>query len=154
MDGTLVMPGGRREPVTVLLGPPSGSADGLMRARRSATLALTLRHPGLVRLMQVVGHEDRVAWCYEFADGLGLSHAVNRDDGGGLAARAAAEIVAQVAEVLLAVGGPGLHHPGPEPVDLLAEPDGHIRLTGFAGPYPPDPAMRPPKADAVEPGAA
>jgi hypothetical protein len=59
--------------------------------------------------------------------------------------------VAQVAEILLGLGPPGLHHPGPEPQDLLIGDDGRVRVLGFAGPYPASPAMRPPEPEQVEP---
>jgi len=152
-DGVLTLPSGERHPVTVLLGPRTAAADALARARKASRVALTLRHPGVVRLVQVVEFQGRIAWCYERVDGIGLVHVISREDAGGLSARAAAELVAQVAEVLLALGGPGLHHPGPEPSDLLLQADGHVRILGFAGPFPPDPSMRPPHPDQVEPGA-
>ena len=152
-DGMLTLPSGEKQPVTVLLGPRSVAGDALGRARKSSRVAMTLRHPGVVRLIQVVEHEGRIAWCYERVDGIGLVHITSREDAGGLSARAAAELVAQAAEVLLALGGPGLHHPGPEPSDLLIQADGHVRILGFAGPFPPDPSMRPPHPDQIEPGA-
>lgn len=152
-DGLLTLPSGGTQPVMVLLGPRTTASDGLARARKAARVALTLRHPGIARLVSVTQHEDRVAWCYERVDGVGLVHLAGRDDASGLSARATAELVAQVAEVLLALGGPGLHHPGPQPSDLILQPDGHVRILGFSGPYPQDPSMRPPHADAVEPGS-
>lgn len=151
-DGRLTLPSGSVQPVMVLLGPRTSAPDALERARDASRIALTLRHPGVIRLVSVVRFQDRIAWCYEPVDGLGLVHLANREDLGGMGARAAAELVAQVAEVLLALGGPGLHHPGPHFADLLLQADGHVRVLGFAGPFPQDPSMVPPHADAVEPG--
>lgn len=152
-DGTLVLPDGSETSVVAVLGPENAAADALGRARRSAEVALTLRHPGVLRLLQVAAYEGRVAWCYEDFDGLGLGHVVGRDGTGDLSARAAAELVAQAAEVLLALGQPGLRHPGPEPSDVVLGADGHCRIAGFAGPYPVAPAMRAPSPGDVEPAA-
>lgn len=140
-------------PVVAVVGPANHAPDALDRARRSASMAMSLRHSGVLRLVQVVGYEGRVAWCYESFEGLGLAHVVGSDSAGAPTARAAAELVAQVAEVLLGLGSPGLHHPGPEPVDLVLGADGRVRLAGFAGPYPAGPAMRAPTPNAAEPAA-
>lgn len=152
-DGMLVRKDGSREPVTALVGPRTGSPDALARARKLARVPLTLRHEGVVRLIDVVELKGRIAWCYERVEAIGVGHLVRREDANALSARSAAELVAQVAEVLLALGGPGLHHPGPEPSDLLLSMDGQVRILGFCGPFPQDPSMRPPQPEAVEPGA-
>ena len=76
-DGLLTLPSGVVEKVTLVLGPRTTAPDALTRARKAAHVALTLRHPGIVRLVSVTELEHRVAWCYEPVEGIGLVHIVS-----------------------------------------------------------------------------
>jgi hypothetical protein len=152
-EGWLAASVGDQLRVLALLGPDGLNPDALVRAQRSAAVAMTLRHPGVLRLLQVVAHEGRAAWCYEPTHGLGLIHLVGSAAAAELPARAAAELVAQVAESLLGLGSVGLHHPGPEPADLVLGANGAVRVAGFAGPYPPSPSMRAPEGSGGEAAA-
>ena len=151
-DGTLRVDGSDPEPVLALLGPEGAPDDALARAQRASSMALTLRHAGVLRLLSVERTDGRVAWCYEAFRGLGMVHLVGSDGAAELPARAAAELVAQVAETLLALGSAGLLHPGPEPADLLLAGSGAVKIATFSGPYPASPAMRAPEGrDGGEP---
>ncbi len=152
-EGFLTLPGGEQQAVMVLLGPEGSTEESLNRARRLAAVPLTLRHPGVVRLLQVTAYRGRAAWCYEHVRGLGMGNVVGREGFSAPSARACAELVAQVAEILLGLGNPGLHHPGPEPTDLVLGSDGRVKLMGFAGPHPAGPAMRAPAPENVESAA-
>ncbi|MFT7518815.1 MAG: hypothetical protein ACI9MC_000947 [Kiritimatiellia bacterium] len=147
--GHLTLPDGSIQPIVALLGPENTAPDALSRARRAAAVALTLRHPGVLRLCQVAGWNGRVAWCYQDFEGICLSR-LGEVEGAAMPARAAAEVVAQVAEVLLALGHAGLEHGGPELPDLLLSRTGKVQIAGFAGPFPSSPAMRAPNSDAPE----
>lgn len=129
-----------------LLGPEGATDGALARALGASAVARTLEHPGVLRLVGIESVDSRIAWCYEPFEGLGLVHLVGSDGQAEMPARAAAELVAQVAEVLLALGAVGLLHPGPEPADLILAPSGTAKVTGFSGPYPASPAMRAPAA--------
>ncbi|TVQ91392.1 MAG: hypothetical protein EA397_10055 [Deltaproteobacteria bacterium] len=144
-DGTLRVDGGDPEPVLALLGPEGAPDGALARAQRASSMAMTLQHAGVLRLLSVERSEGRVAWCYEAFRGLGMVHLVGSDGAAELPARAAAELVAQVAETLLALGSAGLLHPGPEPADLLLAGSGTVKIATFSGPYPASPAMRAPE---------
>jgi hypothetical protein len=108
---------------------------------------LRLRTEGILPLLAIEAHEDRVAWIFEHVKGLGLGHTVGTETGGLLSSRAAAELVARVAEIALAAPVEARRNRGPEPTDVLVTADGAVFVTGFAGPFPPPPAMRPPHGE-------
>lgn len=143
-DGWLNAVSGDSMRVLALLGPEGATSESIDRAQRAASVALTLRHPGVLRLIHLLEYGDRAAWCYEPIHGIGLIHLVGSDGVAELPARAAAELVAQVAETLLGLGSTGLLHPGPEPADLVLGANGKVQIAGFSGPYPASPAMRAP----------
>jgi hypothetical protein len=152
-DGWLTAAQGEQLRVLALLGPEGATPDGVERARRAGAMALTLSHPGVLRLLHIGAYEGRGAWCYEPTNGIGLIHLVGSDGADELPVRAAAELVAQVAETLLALGAIGLNHPGPEPADLVLGANGTVRIAGFVGPYPASPAVRAPEGSAGEAAA-
>lgn len=137
-------------PVFVLLGPEGASAEALARARHAAVSVAECRVPGVHRLIDVVLVDDRLGWVFESVDGVGLSHTVAGEGRALLSTRAAAEIVASVAEKLLAVD---LKNRGPEPTDLFVDAAGTVIVSGFAGPFPTSPAMRAPRGDDGEAAA-
>ncbi|MCB9677335.1 MAG: hypothetical protein H6737_19645 [Alphaproteobacteria bacterium] len=122
--GVLDEDDGPRE-VLVVLAPfqPSGVA----RAREAAAdldLYARKRAP-VLRLLDIRGHNNRIAYVYESVDGIAVSHLTGDRQ---LGLRAAAELVASVAAAL---GGPAQGHPGPEPDDVLLCADGSVRIAGF-----------------------
>ena len=143
--------GGR--PVLVLVGPEVGGPDALQRARAAATAALQFRASGVLPLLAVERIDDRIAWAYEYVEGLGLHHAVGGEGNALLSARAAAEIVSIVAQSLLELGAEGLKNRGPEPTDVLVDSLGRVYVTGFAGPFPTPPSMRAPRGEDGEAAA-
>jgi hypothetical protein len=108
---------------------------------------LALDHPGVLRLLEVRAHQRRVAWVYEPWDGLALGALPGAETT--LPARAAAEIVAEVATTLLEIGAE-LRHPGPEVGDVLVDARGGVRLAGFVGPYRRPLGLRAPFGDRGE----
>lgn len=152
-DGWMNAVSGDSMRVLALLGPEGATPESIDRAQRAASIALTLRHPGVLRLIHLLEYGDRAAWCYEPIHGIGLIHLVGSDGVAELPARAAAELVAQVAETLLGLGPTGLLHPGPEPADLVLGANGKVQIAGFSGPYPASPAMRAPDGSTGEAAA-
>lgn len=141
--GRLVRPGCEARPVLVVLGAPVADAEVTAeRARAAASALLGWAPPGVLELLDVLPFEDRTAWVYSDIEALGVGHLV----GGGelLPIGAAAELVAEVAALLISVGTRGLAHPGPEPHDVLLHSSGRVSVGGFVSPFPASPAMREP----------
>lgn len=145
---------GQSVPVLLLLGPEDAAPDALWRARVAAAPVIGVRRDGLLTLLAVENtrseHQDdppRVGWAYEQVDGIGVGHAVSGPRA--LPARAAAEVVARVAEILLSVPADWRHR-GPEPSDLLVDSSARIFVSGFVGPFPTSPHMRAPQGDEGE----
>lgn len=141
--------GGVELPVMVLLGAEGAASDAFAKAAASAAPLVGARTPGLHVLRAVTRVGDRVAWAYEAVRGIGLVHTVGQEGRALLSTRAAAELVARVAEVLIEAGVE-LRNRGPEPSDLLITVEGGVFVSGFAGPYPMSPAMRAPRGDEGE----
>jgi len=136
--------------VVALLGPKVEGA--VERSRERGAPHIGVERPGSLTLLDVVPADGRAAWLYPPTDGVSLGCVL----AGELPPiRVAAELVAAVADRLLALGDDGVRHPGPAPHDVLVTPDGEVWLTGFVGPTLPDPGRRPPgppgspEADAV-----
>lgn len=137
-------------PVFVLLGPEGAGPETLARARATAGSAAECTVPGVHRLLDVTLSDDRLAWVFEAVEGVGLSHTIAGEGRALLTTRAAAEAVAAVAEILLAVD---LKNRGPEPTDLFVDATGKLTASGFCGPFPTSPAMRAPRGDDGEAAA-
>ncbi|MEZ4317557.1 MAG: hypothetical protein R3F61_08630 [Myxococcota bacterium] len=102
--------------------------SGVARAREQAGRALTLEAPDILRLLDIRGHNQRVAYVYEAVDGIALATLTGPRE---LGHRAAAELLAATA---LSVAKHA--HPGPEPEDVLLCRDGTTRLANFVRPFP------------------
>jgi hypothetical protein len=154
--GRLTWPREPARQVLVLLGPEGATADGLGRARSSAACAMGLRGTaadgGVLPLVEVTSVGARIAWVHAHVDGLGLGYTVGSEGQALLSTRAAAEVVASVADVLLGIGPDGHRNRGPEPTDVLVDARGQLHLTGFAGPFPSPPFMRAPRGEDGEAG--
>ncbi len=133
--------------VLLLVGPEGVSSDAPARARAAAAPWLGKTVRGVLPLIAVEPIDGRVAWVHEHVDGLGLGHVVGAEGQAGLSSRAAAEIVARVAEVLSSLPPEMRKHRGPEPQDLLVDGFGRLQITGFYGPFAPSPWMRVPGPD-------
>lgn len=142
--------GGDVRAVLLLLGPEGAAGDALNRARAAAATTLAVRGEGVLPLLGVERCGSRVAWVYEHVDALGLGHSVGSEGNALLSTRAAAEVVARVAETLVRLGVEGHRNRGPEPTDLLLDPRGRLWVTGFAGPFPSPPSMRAPRGEEGE----
>lgn len=112
---------------------------------------LGLDKPGLLPLVAIELVDDRVAWVHAYVDGLGLGHVVGAEGNPAIPTRAAAEVIATVAETLLSLDPDLRRNRGPEPTDLLLDPSGRVYATGFSGPFPVSPSMRAPRGEEGEP---
>jgi hypothetical protein len=149
-NGRLVS-GGAARPVLVLLGPEGASGDTLHRARSAGAAALQLGSPGILPLLAIQAHGDRVAWVHAHVEGIGLGHVSGSDPHRLLPTRGAAEAVAFIAETLLPLSPEARRNRGPEPTDVIVDPRGGLHVAGFAGPYAMSPSMRAPRGDEGEP---
>ncbi len=122
--------------VMVFLGPEL-QGDRPRDSRAASWIGRT--GPGMLPLLAVVTLGKREAWIYPRTTALGLERLI-RAEGRIVPFRVAAEIVAQVAEVLHQLSS-GSDHPGPLPADVGVLSDGTVKICGFASPYPPDPAV-------------
>lgn len=146
--GRLVVEGVER-PVRVLLGPPESHARALDRAVERARPWIGRAVDGLVPLLGVHAVGDRIGWVYPRSTAISAVHLIHQDGRPVVPARIAADIVANAAGVIRAVGE---LHPGPELYDLWVDERGRVCLSGFTGPYPQSPELRAPVASAGEAG--
>lgn len=137
--GRLKLPGEPTRRVVAILGPEETTA--LLPRRQAAARWVGRQEDGVVELLQVTELHGRPAWVYAHREALGLGHFVG---GMALPLSVCADIVARVAEILLALGPDGLRHPGPEPSDILVTAEGEVALISFTSPFPPSPALREP----------
>jgi hypothetical protein len=147
-EGRHVSSDGASREVLLLLGPPGADDETLARARAAARRVIGFATPGVLPLVAVDAFEDRIAWCYQRFSGIGLGHVVGGP--AGLSVRAAVQVVAAVAEVLVQLEVQGVTHGGPDPADLLLDERGEVRIAGLVGPYPHPPGMRAPEGNAGE----
>jgi len=144
-------PDGEIRDALCLLGREELGRDQVRGFRAAALTALDLRGRGILPLVDVCAHEDRVAWVYQHVEGVGLGQTVGDEGAAMLSTRAAAEAVASTAEILLLRGAKAYSHPGPTPDDLLVDRHGRLWIAGFSGPLPPEPAMQAPMSAGGEP---
>ena len=131
-------------PVLVVLGPETQAPDSLETTRELAAKALGRRGKGVMTLVAIVPLDHRLAWVYEYIDGIGATWLAHREGTEVLGLGAAAEIVADVAETLLEMGPLGVAHPGPTPDDLLIDRLGQVHVASFVSPFAADPVLREP----------
>lgn len=121
------------EDVLVVQGPPH-SARLAEQPEAAVAMARELRAPGVLSLLDCIAHGHRAAFVYEYFDAVAVLHVIESErPNAAVPARAAAELVARVAEVLAACE-PSLRHPGPEAWDVLLDANGVVKVSGFVGP--------------------
>lgn len=123
--------------------------EAVVRARATGSAAVGLSSRGLLPLLDIARARDHVAWVYAWVDGVSLRHVVGSELYP-LSTRAAAEVVAAVAEALIRVDDAGLAHPGPVPEDILVDHRGRLWLSGLGGPPSRVKALRAPQGNGGE----
>jgi len=130
--------------VLVVLGPETEATGHLASALESASSVLGRRDGGMLTLLTIVAQRQRLAWVYDYVDGIGATWLVNEEGTEVLPLGTAAEIVAAIAQALFDLGPLGIQHPGPTPEDVLIDRLGKVHVSSFVSPFPPDPALREP----------
>lgn len=134
----------RGRPVLVVLGPESDAPDSLETTQEGAHAVLGRRGKGVLTLVAIVPINQRLAWVYEYVDGIGATWLAHREGSEVLPFGPAAEIVASVAQTLLDMGPLGVSHPGPTAEDVIIDRLGQVHVASFASPFAADPVLREP----------
>ena len=99
------------------------------RVLREARAAARLGHPGVVTVFDLVESEDRIFIVMEFVPGPSLEELVNRE--GPLSPAVAADVGAQVQEVLAVAHADGIVHRDVKPGNVLIVQGGRVKLGDF-----------------------
>ncbi|MBL9091723.1 MAG: serine/threonine protein kinase, partial [Planctomycetaceae bacterium] len=102
------------------------SSGGLQRFLREADAALRLRHPNIVRALQLGETGGRHYLVMEWVDGADLSSHVKRN--GPLPLGVAVDCIVQAAHALAYAHGEGLVHRDIKPANILLTRDNQIKL--------------------------
>jgi hypothetical protein len=130
--------------VLVILGPQSPAEPSTERVLATAEPLLAFEASGIHCLRAIVAGPSRLAWVYDYVDGIGATWLAHEEGSEVLPLGIAAEIVAEVAKVLFAQRDLGLTHPGPAPHDIMVDHQGRVHVSGFVSPFPANPIHREP----------
>jgi eukaryotic-like serine/threonine-protein kinase len=108
---------------------PGAASPDLERAEREARLAARLNHPHVVGVFDLVEDGADTWLVMEYVEGITLSALVQRD--GPLTPDQAAPLVRQAAAALTAAHAAGIVHRDVKPSNMMATPDGEVKLTDF-----------------------
>jgi tRNA A-37 threonylcarbamoyl transferase component Bud32 len=119
---------GREVAVKVLKPEALDSPQAIERFRREARAVARLKHPNIVTVFDH-GQDGELHYIvYEFVQGRSLAEALPE---GGLDARRAAELTAQVAEALACAHGQGVLHRDVKPANVMLDGKGQPVLVDF-----------------------
>ncbi len=108
---------------------PGADSTDLARAEREARLSAQLNHPHVVAVFDVVIDPDAHWLVMEYVDGVTLSDLVRQR--GRLSPEAAAPLLWQVADALVAAHGAGIVHRDVKPSNIMVNSSGQVKLTDF-----------------------
>ncbi|HEX2156993.1 MAG TPA: DUF4352 domain-containing protein [Actinomycetes bacterium] len=111
-------------------GPPGAEREALRRrALREARAAARLNHPGVVTLHDAVEADDRLFLVMELVEAPTLRDLVDRS--GPVGPATAARIGLELLEALDAAHRAGIVHHDVKPANVMAIPDGRVKLADF-----------------------
>lgn len=110
---------------------PGADSTDFARAEREARLAARLNHPHVVTVFNVVlDPETDARWLVmEYVDGTDLAHLVRERKK--LSPDAAAPLLHQAADALVAAHAAGIVHRDVKPSNILVDRSGQVKLTDF-----------------------
>jgi serine/threonine protein kinase len=116
--------------VALVLPPPQLVSDAPRRARfvEDARIAVTLNHPNIAALFDVVEQDGRCYLAYEFAAGPSLRQEMS---GLRLGVRRAVELAAQIADALAEGHARGIVHGDLRPDTVVVTPKGSTKILNF-----------------------
>jgi eukaryotic-like serine/threonine-protein kinase len=116
--------------VALMQPPPKLVSDAPKRARfvADARVAVTLNHPNIAALFDVVEQDGHCYLAYEFAAGPSLRHEMS---GVRLGVRRAVEIAAQIADALAEGHAHGVVHGDLRPDTVVVTPKGSAKILNF-----------------------
>jgi hypothetical protein len=120
---------GREVAIKILRAGRLATAADTERFLREARSAALLKHPGIVSLFEVGHTEEGV--CYLVEELVRGSTLAERLRSGALDARAAAKLVAEVAEALAAAHKLGVIHRDIKPSNIILDAEGKPHVTAF-----------------------
>ena len=103
----------------------AADADAALRLEREARTLARLRHPGIVRVLDLGRDGDRAYIVMELVAGRPLSEALP------LAEERAREIAAAVLDALAYAHGAGVVHRDVKPSNILLDAEGRVQITDF-----------------------
>jgi hypothetical protein len=130
--------------VLVVLGPHTHAKSPVAKALTAAESVLTHSAPGVQTLLDIVTGPSRLAWVYDYVDGIGAAWLAREEGSEILPLGIAAEIVGNTAQILSNQGARGQGHPGPGLNDIMIDQHGRVHVSGFVSPFPPNPIYREP----------
>lgn len=110
---------------------PGADSTDFARAEREARLAARLNHPHVVTVFNVVlDPETDARWLVmEYVDGTDLAHLIRERKK--LSPNAAAPLLHQAADALVAAHAAGIVHRDVKPSNILVDRSGQVKLTDF-----------------------
>jgi serine/threonine protein kinase/tetratricopeptide (TPR) repeat protein len=114
----------------VILAGPHAGLDQLIRIRREARAIARLQHPNIVQIHEIGDDDGRPFLCMEYVDGPGLDRLLSRwnEQGSlGLTPRAAAGLVASLADAVHYAHQQGIIHRDLKPANILLQRKSGIR---------------------------
>jgi tetratricopeptide (TPR) repeat protein len=104
------------------------SLDALLRFRLEAEMAARIRHPHVVQVYEVGWHGEQPYLALEYLEGGTLAE---RLQGGPLAPREAATLLAELADAVQAAHGLGIIHRDLKPANVLFDAGGAAKVADF-----------------------
>jgi len=108
---------------------PGADSTDLARAEREARLSAQLNHPHVVSVFDVVVDTEAHWLVMEYVEGFTLGDLVRQR--GRLSPDAAAPLLWQAADALVAAHGAGIVHRDVKPSNILVTTSGQVKLTDF-----------------------